>query len=187
MSRIAVSPAPVTRRHQMEYPIVRHGQSSGAFLEISGKLQSAGSCDLTGRDPCVTPRVTCRGHMKTRCFLCLFSAVTPVTPSKVKRPLEKLDRGERGTVQRGNRRPGHNIGKRRHRGHKGSRPIGTGRRDPLIRGALQSLEISRTAGAGGWRGGSFRELARSGGRGAPDFHSFQNFWNRESNSGVVDA
>jgi hypothetical protein len=183
MNSVTVSPALVTRRHQMECPIVRHGQSSGVFLEIFGNVQSAGSFDLTGRDLCVNRCVIRQGHTQTPCFLCSFS---PVTPSKVKRPLEKLDRGERGTVQRGNRRPGRNIGKMVSQGHNGSRPIGTGHRDPLIRGALQSLEISRTAGAGGRRGGSFRELARRGGRGAPDFHSPQNFWNRESNSGVVD-
>lgn len=175
MSRIAVSPAPVTRSHQMKRPIAWKGQSPRAFLEISGNLQSAGSPDLAGCDSCMNRRMNRQGHTQTPCLLYPFFPVIPVTPSKVKRPLEKLKSGQRDRGQSGNRRPGSNKGKMASQGHNGSQPIGTGHRDPLICDALQSLEISRAAEAGGGRSGSFRELARRGGRGTPAFRSLKKF------------
>lgn len=187
MTRLDAPTAPVTLDRQTDCPRVAGWRAGSTILEISGNLQSAGSRNPIERDPCVTLVVTLKGHMQTPCFFASFSPVTLVTLNMVKRPIEKRERGERGEGYRGDRLPGRNIGKTGSHRVTGSRPLGVGQRDPLIRGALQSLKTLETPEAGGGMGGSFPELARRGGRGAPAFRALQKFWNRESNSGVVDS
>lgn len=155
--------------------------SFGRFLEtleISGPAQGreTGACD-----PCVTLGVTHVGHAQAPCSVCLISPVTHVTHLNVKRLLES---GQGGRAQ-GERGPGGYIGKSGSRWVIGSRPHGTAHHDPFADAVLETLETLEIRETGDMLRGSFPVWARRGGRGAPAFHAFQIFWNRESTLGVL--
>ena len=118
----------------------------------------------------VTPRVDPTVHVQLTVF---FTVITPVDRVDRNRGKRLLERGE-GQAEREHPRG------ELHR-EKGCNTVRTVHPTQFWT-ILDVLEIPETPNPRGLRRGSFRCLARCGGRGAPDCHSIQKFQNRESNS-----